>query len=105
MNAEQRQRASQLVKSWSEEEAVGEAFALQQELIAEQPASVPDWPDWLEITRFLTDVTVAAGLLAYGRRDKGLARRIGDFVYKYRMLEARRNGSEIAMNQPLETLK
>jgi pyruvate-formate lyase len=62
-------------------------------------------PDWLETTQFLTDVTIAAGLLAYGRRDKGLAQRLGDFVYKYRMLEARRNGSEIAMSHPLETLK
>ena len=154
MNAEQRQRASQLVRSQTEEEAIGEAFAMLQELIDTpepepvgeavdfngwrivrwtgkessfplgtkfytappaknqseqhlemvnpQPASVPDW---LETTRFLTDVTTAAGLLEHGRRDKGLAQRIGDFVYKYRMLEARRNGSEITRNQPLETLK
>ena len=40
MNAEQRQRASQLVRSQTEEEAIGEAFALLQELI-EQPTSVP----------------------------------------------------------------
>ena len=53
--------------------------------LAEQPASVPDW---LETTRFLTDVTTAAGLLAHGRRDKGLAQRIGDFAHKYRMLAA-----------------
>ena len=51
----------------------------------EQPAIVPDW---LETTRFLTDVTTAAGLLGHGRRDKGLARRIGDFAHKYRMLAA-----------------
>lgn len=50
-----------------------------------QSASVPDW---LETTRFLTDVTTAAGLLEHGRRDKGLARRIGDFANKYRMLAA-----------------
>ena len=55
------------------------------EMVNPQPASVPDW---LETTRFLTDVTTAAGLLEHGRRDKGLARRIGDFVYKYRMLAA-----------------
>lgn len=133
MNAEQRQRASQLVRSQTEEEAIGEAFALLQELIdAPEPEpvgytneteldyvrkyealpvsgvfwptsdedanialytappapSVPDWPDWLETTQFLTDVTTAAGLLAYGRRDKGLAQRIGDFAHKYRMLAA-----------------
>ena len=33
MNTEQRQRASQLVRSQTEEEAIGEAFALLQELI------------------------------------------------------------------------
>ena len=129
MNAEQRQRASQLVKSRSEEEAVGEAFALLQELIdapepkpvawimqnrltqacyvyaTEQPADPnhiqvpvytappapepePSVPDWLETTQFLTDVTTAAGLLAYGRRDKGLARRISEFAFKYQRLAA-----------------
>ena len=51
-------------------------------------APAPSVPDWLETTRFLTDVTTAAGLLEYGKRDKGLARRIGDFAYKYRMLAA-----------------
>jgi hypothetical protein len=48
----------------------------------------PSVPDWLETTRFLTDVTTAAGLLEHGLRDKGLAQRIGDFAYKYRMLAA-----------------
>ena len=90
MNAEQRQRASQLVRSQTEEEAIGEAFALLQELVdAQEPGpSVPDWPDCTETTQFLTDVTTAAGLLAHGRRDKGLAQRIGDFAHKYRMLAA-----------------
>ena len=129
MNAEQRQRASQLVRSQTEEEAIGEAFALLQELVDEQepkpvawiiqnrltqacyvyateqpadpnhiqvpvytappaPEPEPSVPDWLETTQFLTDVTIAAGLLAYGRRDKGLAQRIGDFAHKYRMLAA-----------------
>jgi hypothetical protein len=41
MNAEQRQRASQLVRSQTEEEAIGEAFALLQELIdAPEPEPV-----------------------------------------------------------------
>lgn len=48
----------------------------------------PSVPDWLETTQFLTDVTIAAGLLAYGRRDKGLAQRISEFAFKYRMLAA-----------------
>lgn len=52
------------------------------------PEPEPSVPDWLETTQFLTDVTTAAGLLAYGRRDKGLAQRIGDFAHKYRMLAA-----------------
>lgn len=41
MNAEQKQRASQLLKSWTDEEAIGEAFALLQELIdAPEPEPV-----------------------------------------------------------------
>lgn len=129
MNAEQRQRASQLVRSQTEEEAIGEAFALLQELVDEQepkpvawimqnrltqacyvyateqpadpnhiqvpvytappaPEPEPSVPDWLETTQFLTDVTTAAGLLAYGRRDKGLARRISEFAFKYQRLAA-----------------
>ena len=51
-------------------------------------APAPSVPDGLETTRFLTDVTTAAGLLGHGRRDKGLAQRIGDFAHKYRMLAA-----------------
>lgn len=42
MNAEQKQRALQLVRSRAEEEAIGEAFALLQEMIdAEQAEGVP----------------------------------------------------------------
>ena len=81
MNAEQKQRAKDVLTNWIADEMA----ALLQELIAEHPASVPDW---LETTQFLTDVTTAAGLLAHGRRDKGLAQRIGDFAHKYRMLAA-----------------
>lgn len=43
-------------------------------------------PDWLETTQFLSDVMTAAGLLAHGRRDKGLARRISEFAFKYQRL-------------------
>ena len=64
----------------------------------------PSVPDWLETTRFLTDVTTAAGLLEHGLRDKGLAQRIGDFAYKYRMLAAAprqaRNGAARAPAAP-----
>ena len=52
------------------------------------PEPEPSVPDWLETTQFLTDVTTAAGLLAYGRRDKGLARRISEFAFKYQRLAA-----------------
>jgi hypothetical protein len=43
MNAEQRQRASQLVRSQTEEEAIGEAFALLQELVDEQEPKPVAW--------------------------------------------------------------
>lgn len=33
---------------------------------------------------FLTDVTTAAGLLGYGKQDKGLAKRIGAGAYRWR---------------------
>jgi hypothetical protein len=47
MNAEQRQRASQLVRSQTEEEAIGEAFALLQELIdAPEPKPVGEVVDF-----------------------------------------------------------
>ena len=36
------------------------------------------------MTQFLTDVTTAAGLLAGGRADKGLAKRIGAFAFDLR---------------------
>ena len=91
MTPEQKQRALKALAELAQSEQVEELPAalkmaeVLQELIAEQPASVPDG---LETTRFLTDVTTAAGLLAHGRQDKGLARRIGDFANKYRMLAA-----------------
>ena len=47
MNAEQRQRASQLVRSRTEEKAIGEAFALLQELIdAPEPEPVGEAVDF-----------------------------------------------------------
>ena len=49
-------------------------------LYAAPPApSVPSVPDgWRP---FLTDVITAAGLLGHGKRDKGLAERIGSFAF------------------------
>ncbi len=113
MNNEQKQRAIKLITYWRdrsittmpEEHFVsGDCMTdLLQEMIdapePEQPnqseqhlemvnTPAPSVPDWLETTRFLTDVTTAAGLLEHGLRDKGLAQRIGDFAYKYRMLAA-----------------
>ena len=38
----------------------------------------------IEMSQFLTDVTTAAGLLSYGRQDKGLAKRIGQAVFAMR---------------------
>ncbi len=54
----------------------------------EEASKVASVPDWLDTTRFLTDVTTSAGLLAHGKRDKGLAKRIGDFAHTYRQLAA-----------------
>ena len=56
---------------------LSEAVGLLQELVDAPPApSVPD--GWRQ---FLTDVITAAGLLKYGKRDKGLAGRIGKFAF------------------------
>lgn len=38
----------------------------------------------IEESQFLTDVLTAAGLLSYGKQDKGLARRITDFCVSKR---------------------
>ena len=46
------------------------------EMVNTQAPSVPD--GWRS---FLTDVIASAGLLAYGKRDKGLASRIGKFAF------------------------
>jgi hypothetical protein len=43
MNNEQKQRASQLIKSRTDEEAIGEAFALLQELVDEQEPKPVAW--------------------------------------------------------------
>lgn len=90
MKSDQKRRAIQIVSALQTRGAtvsVEPIVTLLQELIGapEQAAGVPDW---LETTRFLTDVTTAAGLLAYGKRDKGLAKRIGDFAFTHRMLAA-----------------
>lgn len=95
-------------------------------LFAAPPApSVPD--GWRQ---FLTDVITAAGLLKYGKRDKGLAGRIGKFAFDAMRaattpaepptdLPTWENGDDplvsgglihrgvvdLAMNQLLETLK
>ena len=46
------------------------------EMVNTQAPSVPD--GWRS---FLTDVIASAGLLAHGKRDKGLASRIGKFAF------------------------
>ena len=46
------------------------------EMVNTQAPSVPD--GWRS---FLTDVITSAGLLAHGKRDKGLASRIGKFAF------------------------
>lgn len=110
MNEQQKQRAIAALTKWwaadSNKSVLSTGYEMAwvlQELIdapepeqpnqSEQPLEMvnppaPSVPDWLETTRFLTDVTTAAGLLEHGLRDKGLAQRIGDFAYKYRMLAA-----------------
>lgn len=95
MNEEQKQRALQILRRFEQADlmtrqvdgaAVAMATLLQELVDAKEPE--PGVPDWLETTQFLTDVTTAAGLLAHGRRDKGLAQRIGDFAFKYQRLAA-----------------
>jgi hypothetical protein len=99
MKSEQKRRAIQMInaiKTRGSTVSLDAVADLLQEMIWEPDqseqhiemvnASAQSVPDWLETTRFLTDVTTAAGLLEHGRRDKGLARRIGDFANKYRMI-------------------
>lgn len=51
----------------------------------EQPATVPDgFLHEVWFSQFLTDVLTAAGLLAHGKRDKGLAERIGRNAFRCR---------------------
>ncbi len=38
----------------------------------------------VELSRFLTDVMTAAGLLAHGKQDKGLAKNLSAFVVELR---------------------
>lgn len=108
MNAEQKQRAQEARQEWIDYEWSGadsdaefevvaianKMAALLHELIdapePEQPnqseqhlemvnAPAPSVPDgWRP---FLTDVITAAGLLEHGKRDKGLAGRIGKFAF------------------------
>ena len=105
MNADQKKRAQKFIANWNSEDGwdwpADQMAALLQELIDEQPASVPDG---LETTRFLTDVTTAAGLLAHGRRDKGLAQRIGDFANKYRMIAAANPSTVLALLDEMDAL-
>jgi hypothetical protein len=42
------------------------------------------WEDESWKFQFLTDVVTAAGLLMYGKRDKGLSERISKGAYKLR---------------------
>lgn len=39
-------------------------------------------------SRFLTDVTTAAGLLEHGKQSKKLAKRIGDYAFELRQQSA-----------------
>jgi hypothetical protein len=54
--------------------------AVSQQAAPEAPALTPD----TVTLQFLTDVSTAAGLLSCGKRDKGLAERIGNRAYELR---------------------
>lgn len=58
--------------------------------LAQRPALDAGYLESVEFTQFLTDVTTAAGLLEHGKRDKGLARRIGDGSVKARLAWAQK---------------
>lgn len=70
-----------------------------------------------EFSQFLTDVLTAAGLLANGRQDKGLARRLSQAVVTlrnkdYRELEAenarlrqQRDAANAQLDFPIEEMK
>lgn len=53
-------------------------------LLKQSPA-VPETVSKTWISQFCTDVTTAAGLLNYGKRDKGLAKRISDDATRLRL--------------------
>ena len=74
MNAEQRQRASQLVRSQTEEEAIGEAFALLQELIdAPEPEPVSDCHVYVHVSGLTgSGKSAVAGEIEIAMRAIGL---------------------------------
>lgn len=116
MNAEQKQRAADLLSAWQ-----ATAYALHGDAMADLLQEMADAPEvkpaawvlgyyagYLSVATvdgrvlptgtalytappepsvpdgwrpFLTDVVTAAGLLAHGKRDKGLADRIGKFAF------------------------
>jgi len=47
-------------------------------------ASMEAQPEHVKFPQFLTDVVTAAGLLAHGKQDKGLAARISSYAYELR---------------------
>jgi len=51
-------------------------------------ASMEAQPEHMKFPQFLTDVVTAAGLLAHGKQDKGLAARIASYAYELRTTHA-----------------
>lgn len=62
------------------------ALEEQRDALAAENAALREKMGQLSIeeSRFLTDVLTAAGLLAYGKQDKGLAQRIANFCVSKR---------------------
>ena len=57
----------------------------------------PTQPNSVEVSRFLTDVMTAAGLLSCGKRDKGLAESLGNACIKFR------TGVDLSLKKPTAT--
>ena len=79
MNSSIKERAKNVLRAGSIQELesfVRELADFQSSYTASPAPSVPD--GWRP---FLTDVVTAAGLLEHGKRDNGLAGRIGKFAF------------------------